>query len=152
MVSAFEVYLVLQLNTILTVLYILAGVLSSGAAVLFVVWLVNHNNCTTEAAYDAYGRKLGGYSEEYKAKYDAYWNSIKAVLKKLSIAAVVTTLLSITVPSSQTAAAMIIVPALTSKDVVQPLTDEAKDLYALAKGALKKVIEADPEPKTEEVK
>lgn len=40
-------------------------------------------------------------------------------------------------PSSRTAAAMIVVPALTSKEVVEPVAGEAKELYDLAKEALK---------------
>ena len=44
-------------------------------------------------------------------------------------------------PSSKTAAAMLILPALTSDKVTEPLTAEAKELYGLAKSALSNLAE-----------
>ncbi len=121
MVSAFEVYLVLQLDSIGTAAFV-------AFLVLLALILIPRINDTM------LDRKTRPYN------------------KTLVAAAVLCFITSALLPSSKTAAAMIIVPALTSKGVVEPLTAEAKDLYALAKGALKKVVEAAPEPKTEEVK
>ena len=42
-------------------------------------------------------------------------------------------------PTSRTAAAMILVPKLTSPEVLQPVGAEAKELYGLAKDALRRI-------------
>ncbi len=52
-------------------------------------------------------------------------------------------------PSSKTAAAMILVPALTLDQVIEPVSAEALELYALAKKALTKLAD---EPAKEEPK
>jgi hypothetical protein len=54
-------------------------------------------------------------------------------------------------PSSKTAAAMILVPAMTSDQVTEPLTAEAKELYALAKQALVNVAQKPADPPKPEV-
>lgn len=53
-------------------------------------------------------------------------------------------------PSSKTAAAMILVPALTSDQVMEPVGKEAKELYTLAKSALANLADKQAEPKAEE--
>jgi hypothetical protein len=45
---------------------------------------------------------------------------------------------------------MLILPAITSDEVVKPLGNEARELYDLAKDALRKAVDA-PAPKPSEV-
>ena len=42
-------------------------------------------------------------------------------------------------PSSKTAAAMIVIPAITQDEVVETVSGEAKELYALTKDALREL-------------
>lgn len=51
-------------------------------------------------------------------------------------------------PSSRTAAAMILVPKLTSPEVLEPVGKEAGELYRLAKSALKKLAADDAQGKS----
>ena len=55
------------------------------------------------------------------------------------------------IPNSKTAAAMIVLPAITSDAVLEPVGKEAKELYVLAKQALSKVAQ-EPAAPTEEKK
>ena len=48
--------------------------------------------------------------------------------------------IGILTPSSKTAAAMIVLPALTSEEVVGTVKSEAKEPYEMAKEALKEKI------------
>lgn len=50
-------------------------------------------------------------------------------------------------PSSRTAAAMIVLPAITSAEVRSAVAPEAKELYELAKDALRSVGKPAPEKK-----
>lgn len=45
------------------------------------------------------------------------------------------------IPDSKTLAAMYVVPAITSKEFVEPIGEEAKAVYGLAKKALKNLAE-----------
>jgi hypothetical protein len=58
-------------------------------------------------------------------------------------------LVSTLLPSSKTAAAMILVPALTSDQVIEPVGKEARELYELAKQALTNVAQKPPAPEPE---
>lgn len=62
-------------------------------------------------------------------------------LKKLVAVWALLMLAAAFTPSSKTAAAMIVVPALTSEEVVQPVSEEARELYGLAKDALRNLGE-----------
>lgn len=55
--------------------------------------------------------------------------------RKLWIAAILFSIAAF-IPSRETIAAMYIVPKLTSNEVVEPVTKEAKELYGLFKDAL----------------
>lgn len=113
MISAFEVYLVMQLDTIAAgalVACLICGV--GGLALLF------------------FGIEEG----ERWAKVSGFF-----VFSFAALCGLTATFL----PSSKTAAAMIIVPALTSEEVVEPVAAEAKELYQLAKEALREVAKPD---------
>src|SRR5690606_7040123 len=58
-------------------------------------------------------------------------------------------LLASLLPSSKTAAAMIVLPAITSDTVVQTVAPEARELYELAKDALRSVAKDKPAKEAE---
>ena len=107
MISAWQVYLVMQLDSITSTATIIGTVLGACAFATGATGIM----CEEDFLQNV-GKKL-------------LWVSVPL----LTIA----TLL----PSSRTAAAMIVVPAFTSKEVVEPVAGEAKELYNLAKEALK---------------
>lgn len=123
MVSAFDVYLVMQLDSIKGVMsgVVAAGIIGTGAAIIFA--------------------PLGLMAGEDLGV------DIKATLKKYFPLKTIMTLWlfslagSAFLPSSKTMAAMILVPALTSKEVTEPLSREAGELYGLAKDALRSIAE-----------
>lgn len=63
----------------------------------------------------------------------------------LKVAGVALVMFSIAflLPSQKTIAAMYLLPKLTSDEVAEPLTAEAKEIYGLLKDALKKMSEAE---------
>lgn len=130
MISPFEVYLVMQLSSIGSFFFI-AGVISSAAL-----------GCG--ALFHSMNRT------EYDKKYDASgYENAGIFLKKVPFRALLPASLffiSALIPTTKTAAAMIILPALTSKEVTEPLAKEGKELYALAKQALRDAVDAKPEP------
>lgn len=107
--SALLVYLVLQANTIILVLAIVGGVL------LIAAFMVSMESNFKES--DALTQR---------------W-------KKFLGAAVATLAVTALIPSTSTMAAMYILPKLTSPEVVEPVSREAKELYSLAKKALANV-------------
>lgn len=116
MISAWDVYWVLQLDSIAG-MFVIAAIIF-GLALIF-----------TPFFYLLEEQKLPPH--------------FKKMLATVIGCALVATFL----PSSKTAAAMILVPALTAPEVVAPVTGEAKELYSLAKQALKDLAN-----KTEEEK
>lgn len=118
--SAWTVYWVLQLDSIRFV-FILLAILSVLAAFLTTIFG---------------GMMSTGYGDEEKgngAKLLGYAKRLWVAFAALLIAANLT-------PSSKTAAAMIVLPALTSEEVVGTVKSEAKELYEMAKEALKDKI------------
>lgn len=121
MISPFEVYLVLQLNSLVGASVLIAIISACGATLALILPRM-----------------------EYRPDDDdiARWDRrAKKVLKIGSVAL----LLSVVVPSSKTAAAMFILPALTSDQVIEPVSREAKELYGLAKKALQNAVNEKPE-------
>lgn len=113
MISAFEVYLVMQLDAIRGGVLTLA--LLSGTGLLGTLMALS----------------IGDVDEQECKKWRKWFLVLTPAL----------TLLFSATPSTQTAAAMVIVPAITSQEVV----DEASELYTMAKEALRDAL-----PKKEE--
>lgn len=123
MISAWDVYLVMQLDSIRAALFVICGLGVTSA--LFVAG------------------PMAGIAD---------WDEKKSMRRKSTralIACVVGLLFGAVIPSSKTAAAMILVPKLTSPEVVQPLSKEAGELYGLAKEALRNLAEDRPADKHE---
>lgn len=110
MISAWDVYLVMQLDSIRVVFFVFA-ILLGGAVVIMI--------------------PLGGMMGE----------AVHQKLRWVIPVFVLTSILSVLVPSSKTAAAMLLVPALTSPQVTEPLTAEARELYGIAKQAIAQLAE-----------
>ncbi|MFA6125493.1 hypothetical protein [Sphingomonas sp.] len=125
MISAFDVYLVMQLDSIVVAVAIVAFLAAIVAVVLGIVFIVS--------ATDGYG--------------DKSHTIVRKPLKIACAVAAVTMTVSALIPSSKTAAAMIILPALTRDEVVEPLSKEAAELYGLAKQALKNAAGVDGDGK-----
>lgn len=127
MITPFEVYLVMQLDTISNVSLFALCILGLTFAIL---------SGTAGMMY------ADGDKEDSAA--------LKRVLRKIFPYLLVSLMVSTFLPSTKTAAAMIVLPALTSDEVVKPLGNEARELYDLAKQALKKAVDGSTtEPKVE---
>lgn len=114
MISPFMVYLVMQLDSI-----------NIGVGILVVALFVTSVVSTMMYA-------------------DGTFNDAKRAAKVLKYGYISTALMFVVcvmLPSSKTAAAMLLIPALTSDAVVEPLTREGRELYGLAKQALENYVE-----------
>lgn len=121
MITPFEVYLVMQLSSISCAIGIVAVALFL-AGVFYILPLST-----------PYGESKEALARWRKAQRRCFiWAGILWALCAL-------------LPDSKTAAAMIVVPAITSDEVVAPVKDEAKELYGLAKQALQNLANDKPE-------
>lgn len=126
MVTPFEVYLVMQLDALRGFLCWISAIGAIVALIATIVGFFAHMD-NEEWAFPFF---LAG--------------------RKWFIAALCGLFVGIALPSTKTAAAMILLPALTSKEVTEPLSREAGELYELAKSALRNAAnkpESNPEPK-----
>ena len=119
MISPLEVYLVMQLDAIISGLFVIIGfaVFTIGAIALAIA-LERDDTSSTNPEYlqlVARHRKLG----------------------KLACAMAALIIVANLIPSSRTAATMIVLPAVTSREVAEVVGPEAKELYNLAKDALR---------------
>ena len=108
MISAWEVYLFMQSSNIATGILLLSIGLLVGALAHAIVIETNYT--------------------ESKKDYSVPKRNIK-----ISVAIFLFALL---IPSRETIAAMYIVPKLTSKEFIEPVTKEAKELYDVFKKSL----------------
>lgn len=67
-------------------------------------------------------------------------------MKGLVLLGLFNSAVSVFLPSSKTAAAMIVLPAITSDTVVEAVAPEARELYTLAKDALRGLGEKETQP------
>lgn len=116
MISAWDVYWVMQLDSIKEFLIILSVIAIMATCVGTVIGSVLRSEGDTD----------GVLIHRYVFKVVAPLALIFGVLQSLT-------------PSSKTAAAMLILPALTSDTVVEAVAPEARELYDLAKDALRSV-------------
>ena len=122
MITPFEVYLVMQLDSISVFLFATTILLGISLLISFLIGAINSDMYTEETV------KRGKAQMARTLKF-------VPLLVCLGFS-------SALIPSSKTAAAMIILPALTSKEVTEPLAAEGKELYALAKQALRDAVDA----------
>lgn len=113
MISAFETYLLFQLDTVVKALGLLSVLGFSVVAVM--------------AAY-----RFIELDEEEREVFDKTYNRCWQTL-------IVLFALTTFVPDSKTVAAMIVLPAITSDKVIETVTPEAREVYDLAKKALRQL-------------
>lgn len=127
MISAFDVYLVMQLDRI-------GGALTLVCLGAFVVGGV------TGAVYAALGGPSAADSDEDAARMV----TMLKVFKVCAWTAAIIIPLSALLPSTKTAAAMIILPAMTSDKVIEAVKPEARELLDLTKEALRGLSKQKP--------
>lgn len=135
MVTPFEVYLVMQLdqiNVAAAAFGILAGAGGCASAII----------CTTSA------RDQWPWDKEPLEDRISRFDGYSRLSRRVAFAGAASLLVAVLLPSTKTAAAMILLPALTSKEVTEPLSREAGELYELAKSALRNAANK-PAPKPE---
>jgi hypothetical protein len=114
MISAFDVYLVMQLDSIKDAI----------AAIMVALFCLVFAQVLFLIIEEVYSKAL-------------------LILSSLLLVASITAFSFI--PSSKTAAAMMIIPKLTSLEAIETVNPEVKELYDLAKGALRGVVEKNVE-------
>lgn len=129
LISPFEVYFILQLDSIRTAFVPIMIVSGLAFIISFILMCVNADESyNTEVKYYAFGKRM----------------------MKFATPCVLFALAGLTfIPTTKTAAAMVLLPAITSEAVTTPLTREAGELYDLAKQALKKAVNDEDTPETE---
>jgi hypothetical protein len=124
MITPWEIYWVLQLDSIGNFFGIAFAVLLAGMIVTLVV--------------GCFATDRGAYPSEAQ---DKEWSAIKRTCLRILIALCVVGSVASLLPSTKTAAAMIIVPKIVNSPTIQ---HEAGDLYNLAKQALRDAIAPKP--------
>lgn len=110
MISAFTIYLVMQADGVSASLFII------GSCML--IW--------------------GGICWAFYSDLDEFGNERKIYSSwKLAMIGIALLAIAAAVPSTKTAAAMLIVPAITSESAIEMASPEARELYELTKGALR---------------
>lgn len=127
-ISPWEIYLVMQLDSINGFFFTIALVLSIICC------------CALFAGALATGAGLSKYTDDTEKRN---WEVTKKITKKLGTIAFIAGLLCAVLPSSKTAAAMIVIPAVLNNQSVQV---EAKELYALAKQGFAEMVKAEVVP------
>lgn len=138
MISPFEVYVVMQLDSISNGLAALTFITGSLGVVIGAYGALELSSSKSCPELDISKREAA----------TAAFLLPKA--RKLLVAATFLCLLLSFIPSSKTAAAMILVPALTSKEVIEPVGAEAKELYNLLKRGLTEYVDNGQAPATVE--
>ena len=131
MISPFEVYLVMQLDSLKGMFSVLTGV-----CVVFGVILA---------------ATLPIWADEHLPLFKGAPEAGMKWFKRVVAAGLLFLFVGTALPSTKTAAAMIVLPALTSEEVVKPLGDEARELYQLAKDALRKAVDTPDAPEKSHV-
>lgn len=124
MITSLDVYLVMQMDAILAVFKVTSIISLILLAILSLFLLI--------PCLDGLGP-------------DDVPSFIKIAIKRVAIVLVASTIGSALFPSSKTVAAMLILPALSSPEVLHPIGEEFRELYDLAKDALRGVAEKQEE-------
>ena len=132
MVSAWDVYWVMQADTIGSVAFALSIFLGLAAVALTVVSAMQFDMS-----------KIWDEDHKKHKEYVSLGTRARGLARTLALWFLPVMTVTTLMPSSKTMAAMILVPAITSEHVVAPVTAEAKELYALAKQALREIAKND---------
>jgi hypothetical protein len=138
MVSAWQVYWVMQLDSIGSNLVFVLCILFFAALAATIAAIVH-------GSADPSG--LSGYFEEEAKRMLSKAPALKRLASKLILAFFVLLIVVTALPSSKTAAAMIILPAVTSDKVIDSAKGEVKELLGLTKDALRGLNPDNHKPK-----
>lgn len=127
-ISAWDVYLVMQLDTISGLFVGLLVASSVICAGLFVVQACHSSD-------DHWSWNEGNIEERKELR-----RKLRAYSAKTLVVAMFFALASATLPSTRTAAAMLVLPAIANNETIQK---EAGELYGLAKEALREAVGGD---------
>lgn len=132
MISAWTIYWVMQMDNIAS-MFLVAAVVGGVAAIL--LWCIY--NDAASSCPEEWG------SSDYRAKYQRKLDMAPALFKRARQITVLAALLFIVaylLPSTKTAAAMLVIPAVANNETVQK---EAGELYGIAKDALHELAKPD---------
>jgi hypothetical protein len=131
MIDAWDIYWVMQLDSIGRSLrfIVFALFILSGAFSIRAVW------CSVQSPDDWLSEECKTAAAASRASEPA----ARSAAIRFGVAFLAVMSVNALIPSSKTAAAMIVLPALTSESVVQTVAPEARELYELAKDALRNV-------------
>ncbi len=124
-ISAWDIYWVLQLDSIGAAVFVLAGLFAGGAFGLALTGYFNLENSRVMPELPTSQREAVEGKRQLRAA------------KAFAFVAIPFVALSALIPSSKTAAAMYVIPAVANNET---LRKEAGELYGLAKDALKDAI------------
>lgn len=126
MISAWQVYLVLQLDSIGATLSFLstAGVLTLGVLVA--------TNAFSKHDAAEFPTSVGNMEARKEA-----WAARSKWIKRIALITFPIMAFNAFLPSSKTVAAMIVLPAITSDKVIDTVAPEVRELYELTKDALR---------------
>lgn len=133
MITAWDIYWVMQLDSIGALLFALA-MISGGTALALSVWTAMH------ACDDAYS-----WNESKTEARKAFRAELLRRANQAACVAVVMFVAATAVPSTKTAAAMIVLPALSDIASSETVQHEAGELYGIAKDALRELARPKPE-------
>ncbi len=131
MISAWQIYLVMQLDSISAAL----TVISIALVIASIVAAFKYD--TAKSLREIWDNSRTSYGAADYNKYDARMRSAGRTFKKAITISATSMMLAALLPSSKTAAAMIVIPAIANNERFQA---EAGDLYKLAKQGLQKIV------------
>lgn len=124
--NAFEIYLMFKANDIQTIFTVIATLTCIGLGILLIIYLINTLAQNMEP-------------DENNALL------LKKGIKYFIFVVIPSLFIATFTPSTQTIAAMYILPKLTSPEAIKVYKEEGGELYTLTKQALQSLITTKPE-------
>ncbi len=131
--NTFEVYLWLQLDGICTFCAVAGTMLTTISIILLIVSLINKHTYKTS--------KRNGYNCFVSEK--AVYKTCKHLSLITSIG-VLFIIMSIFIPTTKQYAIIKVLPQIVNSDIAKQMPDDFKEIYDIAKGALKLMITEQP--------
>lgn len=129
MISAFDVYLVMQMDSFGSTFAGIGFLAAAMSVCSFFAWYF----CASADPDEWYSEGFKKAAENRKKRAP----SMFSVFRKSAVVSLAAFAIGSFIPSTKTAAAMIVLPAITSDRVINAVTPELRDLLDLTKGALR---------------
>lgn len=142
-ISAWDIYWVMQLDSIHCAIFILALALSAISLIGLVStwWNNDFAKIYENSTYEEGKKKYAQYTASIETGKKTFKRFLPYAFAAISVASFL--------PSSRTAAAMIVIPAIASNETIQR---EAGDLYQIAKDGLRELVKPDAPKEVEKPK